>query len=174
MRKLLRSAIYLVAISLLSNLLGGCLPRRFRADAFPFKPFAFERDGRIYDKLRIRKWKDKVPDMSKYLRSLPRKALLEPTCGRVYLLVQETCVAELVHVILILMSFVVMIYWPDWRTALMVALYDLLGNLPFIMIQRYNRPRLLRLAAKLEQTEGGVPAALRQNKERVLDDTVAV
>ena len=35
----------------------------------------------------------------------------------------------------------------------MVAAYDLVGNLPFIMIQRYNRPRLLRLAEKLERRE---------------------
>ena len=171
MRKLLRSVIYLVAISLLSNLLGGCISRNFRADAFPFKPYAFERDGRIYDKLHIRKWKNKVPDMSKYLRSLPRKALEDPSCGRVRLLVQETCVAELVHTILILMSLVVLIYWPDWRTVLLVLVYDVVGNLPFIMIQRYNRPRLLRLAQKLEQA----PVSPRENKkERVLDDQVAV
>ena len=31
-----------------------------------------------------------------------------------------------------------------WNWACM-AIYILLGNLPFIMIQRYNRPRLLKL-----------------------------
>lgn len=173
MKKLLRSAIYLVAISLLSNLLGGCISRRFRTDVFPFKSYPFERDGKIYDKLHIRKWKNKVPDMSKYLRSLPRKELVEPTCGRINLLVQETCVAELVHSLLILLSFVVLIYWPDWRTVLLVVVYDVVGNLPFIMIQRYNRPRLLRLAAKLERT-GSASDGTPKKKEPVLDDQVAV
>lgn len=152
MKKLWRSVLYLAAISVLSNLAGGCISRSFRTDVFPFKPYAFERDGRFYDRLHIRKWKDRVPDMSKYLRSLPRKALTDTSSGRVKLLVQETCVAELVHGALMILALPVLLC-EEWWATLMVAAYDLVGNLPFIMIQRYNRPRLLRLAEKLERRE---------------------
>ena len=155
MKKLWRSLLYLAAISVLSNLVGGCIGRHFRTDVFPFKPWAFEKNGRFYDRLHIRKWKDKVPDMSKYLRSLPRKALMDTSCGRVKLLVQETCVAEIVHSVLMVLALPVLLCEEWWATAMVLA-YDLLGNLPFIMIQRYNRPRLLRLAEKLEHREEAV------------------
>ena len=155
MKKLWQSVLYLAVISVLSNLAGMCIGRNFRADAFPFKPYAFERQGRFYEKLRIRKWKNRVPDMSKYLRFLPRKQLTDTSCGRVKLLVQETCVAELVHGGLMILALPVLLC-REWWAVLLVAVYDLLGNLPFILIQRYNRPRLLRLAEKLERREGAL------------------
>ena len=152
MRKLWRSLVYFAVVGLLSNLLGACIPRRFRTDVFPFRPYAFERGGRFYDRFRIRKWKSKVPDMSRYLHALPRKALTDPSCEQVELLVQETCVAEIIHTALILLSLPVFFHEPDLESALIVIVYAA-GNVPFIMIQRYNRPRLLRLAARLERTD---------------------
>ena len=155
MRKLWRSVLYLAAISVLSNLVGLCIDRDLRPDRFPFKPWSFERDGLLYERLQIRKWKDKVPDMSKYLPFLPRKAITARSSERVKLLVQETCVAELIHAGLMVLALPVLLC-KEWWATLMVAVYDLAGNLPFIMIQRYNRPRLLRLAEKLEQREKAV------------------
>ena len=38
---------------------------------------------------------------------------------------------------------------PDQR--MILAVWVLLANLPFILIQRYNRPRLMRLAALLRK-----------------------
>ncbi len=153
MKKPLWSALYLATISVLSNPVGSFIRRDFRPDEFPFKPYAFEDQGRFYEQLRIRKWMNRVPDMSKYLRSLPRKSLAEHSSEHVRLLVQETCVAELVHSALMALALPVLLC-RKWWSALMVAVYDLLGNLPFIMIQRYNRPRLLRLAERLERREG--------------------
>ncbi len=151
MNELWWSVLYLAAISLLSNLAGAYMRRDFHPDRFPFKPWAFEQQGRFYEKLRIRKWKDKLPDMSKYLRFLPRKALTDGSSQRVELLVQETCVAELVHAALMALALPVLLC-RQWWAALMVLVYDLV-NLPFIMIQRYNRPRLARLAEKLARRE---------------------
>lgn len=154
MRKLWRSIVYFAVVGLLSNLVGACLPRHFPTDAFPFRPFAFEQGGRFYERFHIRRWKNKLPDMSKYLRFLPRKALTDGSCQRMKLLAQETCVAELIHTALILMSLPVFFHEPDMESALIVVLYAA-GNVPFIMIQRYNRPRLLRLAAKMERAGAG-------------------
>lgn len=33
-------------------------------------------------------------------------------------------------------------------------IYFFLGNLPFILVQRYNRPRLIQLQHRLELKEG--------------------
>ena len=38
-----------------------------------------------------------------------------------------------------------------WGGAIVLAVWVLLANLPFILIQRYNRPRLMRLAALLRK-----------------------
>ena len=61
---------------------------------------------------------------------------------------KETCVAESVHIILCLLGLGLLAIWPGPGGMVMTALYLLLGNLPFIVIQRYNRPRLLSLLEK--------------------------
>ena len=56
--------------------------------------------------------------------------------------------AECVHCWLIVLSVGMLFLWKSvwsWRLWLV---YNLLGNVSFILIQRYNRPRLLRLAEK--------------------------
>lgn len=152
MKRFWYSVLYLAAVSLLSNVAAAFLRRDFRMDVFPFRPYGFESHGRFYEKLGIRKWKDRVPDMSKLLPTLPRKSMENRSAERVRLLAQETCVAELVHVCLMILALPVLFLWPGWQGALLAALYAL-GNVPFIMIQRYNRPRLLHLAETLERVE---------------------
>jgi len=39
---------------------------------------------------------------------------------------------------------------------LLTWMYILIGNLPFILIQRYNRPRLLRLLDRMQTKEMSV------------------
>ena len=48
-------------------------------DQFPFRPFAFEKNGRFYHCLHIRLWQGRVPDMSRILPALiPQKKLTTP------------------------------------------------------------------------------------------------
>ena len=67
--------------------------------------------------------------------------------------VLETCVAEAVHGVLMVLSVGNYLLCPDfWGAAL--AVFDAAAlNLPYWIIQRYNRPKLLRLAAKLQSKE---------------------
>ena len=70
------------------------------------------------------------------------------TAAQAAVLVQETCVAECVHCWLVVLSVGMLFLWKSvWSWALWLV-YNLLGNVSFILIQRYNRPRLLRLAEK--------------------------
>ena len=62
-------------------------------------------------------------------------------------MIEETCVAEFIHFLLILLGFYALRLWPGRGGAVFTAVYILLGNLPFLIIQRYNRPRLQRLLA---------------------------
>lgn len=152
MKRFWYSIVYLAAVSALSNLASLFSRRRFRADAFPFRPYAFERQGRFYEKLGIRRWKDRLPDMSKLLRFLPRKAILSRSAEQARLLVQETCLAEAVHLALMALALPVLAIWPGWKGVVLAAVYAL-GNVPFILIQRYNRPRLQHLAQTLARRE---------------------
>lgn len=152
--ELLYCTVYVAAIGILSNIVGNALPRCwFRADAFPFRSYAWERGGKVYQKLHIRAWKDRVPDMSRIIRKMYRKEVsASPNAENLQRLIEETCVAEAVHAILILLSLYVVKIWKGAAGWIIWGLC-ILGNLPFIIIQRYNRPRFLktlnRLRAKL-------------------------
>lgn len=146
-------ALYLAVIGLASSA-AALLPRRwFHADRFPFRPQRWEHEGKIYEKLAVQRWKDKLPDMSHFLPWLTQKQVSASiSAAQAELLVQETCVAELVHDILAILTFGCVWIWPGWGLWLSIA-YVLIGHLPYIVIQRYNRPRLARMHALLKARE---------------------
>lgn len=51
-------------------------------------------------------------------------------------------------------AFLFFIWNPLWAGFIMIA-YAILANLPFILTQRYNRPRLQRLLQLKQQREAG-------------------
>ena len=151
-----RCAAYLLALALLAHPLGQRLPSRFQPERFPFRAWKWEKGGRVYVKLHIDSWKKLVPDMSRVLPDMVRKEL--PAGGAVTAeqaerLVQETCRAAVVHGASCLLGLACLWLWPGWGGVAVVLVWVLLANLPFILIQRYNRPRLARLAALLRRRE---------------------
>ena len=124
-------------------------------DRFPFAAFKWERGGAIYDLVGIRRWKDIVPDVSKmFPGSIPKKVITSrPGPALLRDMLEETCVAELIHLMLCVSGLAMPFMWPGWGGIIVYAVYVLLGNLPFIMIQRYNRPRFQRLLEAAERRE---------------------
>ena len=164
---LLKSCLFVLVVGILSHYVGEALPRAwFHPDRFPFRAFAWEREGKIYDKLRIRDWKDQLPDMSRVMKDMiPKRVGTCPTAEKVMILVRETCVAELIqniftpvihieriHWLLALCGGVVYLFWKN-SVGVLLSFLVFLGNLPFILIQRYNRPALLALAKRLAERE---------------------
>lgn len=150
MSDLLNCVLYLAAIGCAFFLLGRILPKNIlHEDRFPFRSFQFEQDGKIYNQLHIKQWQKKVPDMSRILpHAMPAKRLGSDFADHLPLMIKETCVAELVHWLLSLLGLSCLNLWPGLGGAIVTALYIVFGNLPFIIIQRYNRPRLMRLMKK--------------------------
>ena len=152
---LLRFGVICLVMGLLSFLIGEMMPRKnFDYRAFPYAAYTWEKHGDIYLKLGINRWKDKVPDMSRYIPHTFRKKIgvmrsPEPVEG----LIRETCVAEIVHVVLMLLSPVFLVLLPRGWNWICMLLYDLFGNLPFILIQRYNRPRLVILLERQREVQ---------------------
>lgn len=150
----LKSVIYVLALGVASHYIGEALPRKwFHWNRFPYRSWKWEREGRVYDAIRIRAWKDRVPDMSRVMKDMvPKKVGSCPKSADVWILVKETCVAEIIHAALCLLAPGVWLFWRNTVGTLLSALV-ILCNLPFILIQRYNRPMLVSLAQRLEKRE---------------------
>lgn len=123
-------------------------------DAFPFKSYRFENRGKLYDKCGVRKWQSKVLDMSKlFPKIIPQKKLDGNVKSAMPLMIKETCIAELVHWLLILPGFYCLFLWEGVGGVVIVVLYEL-GNIPYIIIQRYNRPRFIAMLKRMEKRDG--------------------
>jgi len=146
-------AVYLSVMGFVCMLLGRLLPACIlKADNFYFRTRPFERDGAIYEKLGIRMWHKRLPDMSKFFpRLIPPKKMTVIHEERLAEMIRETCNAELVHWITSLLGLFCLYIWPGIGGVIVVLIDFFLLNLPFIIIQRYNRPRLLRLAQRYAQ-----------------------
>ena len=144
---MIMSICYLAGISVLSFFVGRVLPYKwFPYDRFPFRSAKFERQGKIYLKIWINKWQNKVPDMSKiFPKLMPAKNMCHYTPESLPVMIEETCIAEFVHWVNSLLSLISLCFCRSWAGILIVVIYIVLGNLPFILIQRYNRPRFVRL-----------------------------
>ena len=153
-----RCLVFIIVLGIVSFALGRLLPKKwFHFDRAPFCAFAWERAGRVYTKLGIHHWQSRVPDMSRFFPKLmPAKSLERlPDQTGLLTMIQETCVAEAVHVVLCLFGIACLWLWPGFGGAAVYTVYVLLGNLPFILIQRYNRPRLVRMYRRREKQKEG-------------------
>lgn len=155
--RLIHCGIYMLLLGAGAFLLGRLLPKRlFHWDRFPYKSLPFEREGRLYEaKLHISRWQKRAPDMSRlFLKLMPPKRLAKrPTSAQLERMLQETCVAEGTHAALCIAGLGLMKICPGAGGALIYGAYVLLGNLPFMLIQRYNRPRLKLLLEKCRARE---------------------
>lgn len=144
--------IYYAGTGIASFVLGRLLPKHwFHPQSFWFRCHSFEENGRLYEKLRIRHWQKRVPDMSKILPwIMPAKKLAAGFQTQLPRMLEETCVAEFTHVLLCVTGLYGLKLWPGPGGLILYILYVTVFNLPFILIQRYNRPRLLRLLHKLQ------------------------
>lgn len=148
---------YFATVGILSHFVGESLPRsRFHYDSWPYKCFSWEQDGNFYNNvLNIRKWRKYLPDKSKYLKSMYKKSL-GVNFDELHLkrLIQETCVSEFIHTLLIFSSPLVFAYM-DGKSALFCAFGFAFCNIPFIFIQRYNRPKLVKLYHNVLEKKSG-------------------
>lgn len=136
-----------LAISMLSAFAGTRFRHgSFHTGAFIYKERRWERQGRFYEEdLMVRKWKDLLPDWGGIFRGGFSKGALRSSSGD-YLkrFAEETCRGEIVHWAAMLTGPVTLLWNPLWGAAVMTA-YGVLANLPCIIVQRYNRIRILKL-----------------------------
>lgn len=129
------------------------VPKRlFDENIWIFKERGFE--SSFYRKIKVSKWKSKLPDAEKLIHfqrsSLPRN-IDEAYINR---FISECCIAELGHLAVGISGFSSLIFPVFFPKSLqlmvgiiffVISTIDLFAQLLFIIIQRYNRPRLIRL-----------------------------
>ncbi len=146
---LVNCIIYLSLTGALGFVVGRLSSRyhHFNPDAFPYRTFSFEKDGEIYEKLGIKSWQGKVPDMSRIVPSLIPSKNMSGTLSakKLSIMLQETCVAEFVHYLLCLSGLYGCFHFLRPAAAVIVYILYLFTNVPCMIIQRYNRPRLKRV-----------------------------
>ncbi len=148
--KILFTIIYFILIGQGCFYFGLALPRdKFYENKFPYKSFAWEKNGKIYDNLHIKKWKSRVPDMSMLTHLIfPKRVQANITAQKLDRLVKESCVAEIIHYILCVFSIGFYHIWKG-KTGTIISVLYFLGNIPYILIQRYNRPHFISLRDKM-------------------------
>ena len=154
--KLLYCLIYFFILGMMGFVIGRLLPKRwFCYRLFPYRAYHFEHDGNIYKKIKIQKWMHRVPDMSKILpRTMPSKKLDDDmTADGALVMIRETCVAEFIHKILSVMGIGCLFIWKSKWALILYIIYVVIGNMPFVIIQRYIRPKLIRIRSRLQRRE---------------------
>ncbi len=155
MVKVLLTVIYIIVMGQVGFFFGLSLPRDlFDENKFPYRLFDGEKNGTFYERLKVKKWKSRVPDMSTLTKRIfPKRIQGGITSKDVDRLVKESCVAELVHYIMCFFAIGIYNIWQGNMGVILAILYAL-GNLPYAMIQRYNRPHFIALRDKLKKREG--------------------
>lgn len=109
-----------------------------------FRVHSFEQ--KIYKALSIKKWKGKMPTYDPSFFDCRLHTWDE--------IAQATCQAELVHEVIILLSFVPILasipfgaFWVFVITSILAACLDAV----FVILQRYNRPRIIQLIEHAEK-----------------------
>lgn len=113
-----------------------------------YAPKEWEHGGRWYrDKLKIQLWKDRVPQhIGK--DGFSKEHLTDISIDYVDEFIFETCRGEWVHLKNCICIVVTMLINP-LLVGIVFSFLIMLGNLPFAIIQRYNRFRLQVLRKKL-------------------------
>lgn len=124
------------------------LPDRFFSpDSFFFRSHRFENGGRIYNTIfLVKRWKHLLPDggtvwKKKGFKKKKLDNFSEENLNRFLI---ESARGELTHWLAIFPFWVFWFFTPPYVPWLML-LYALLANMPCILVQRFNRPRVIRL-----------------------------
>ena len=152
--------IYLLIMNISVWVAGRLFPRKWiRENDFPFCTLPCEKDGKIYEKLSIKKWKNKWPDASRIFHKVfgkaiekiyPKKSLNGNKKSKISTLIKESCIAEATHKAVSFLGWACLFIDTSWKVALLSFMHSVI-NLPSIVIQRYNRPRLKRALKALDK-----------------------
>lgn len=99
---------------------------------------------RFYEKIKIKKWKDRVPELG-FFAGFRKNKLVDPTNNEyVGRFIVESNVGALAHLLGMIFGYVIMLFYPPFafNVALPIAITNMVLNyLPYVIL-RYNLPKL--------------------------------
>lgn len=131
--------------SIIVTLLSTKLPDRcYDYRSWLFSERKFENSGVFYQRVfRVKRWKDRLPEISDLIRSaFPKKSVKEFEKEYMEKFLLESCRSEFAHWCIIC-SAIIFLFFEGMEAFFCMLLISALVNLPFIIIQRYNRPRII-------------------------------
>ena len=133
---------------------------RFSPDRRRYCALSWEEDGKFYQRcFHIKSWKDKLPQRVPE-GGFSKEHLDTVTPEYLDTFLTETCRGEWIHSGNLLLSAALLLIAPR-ELRMLSAILNAIVHLPYIMIQRYNRFRLLRCRNRLrrqQQRASGAPA----------------
>ena len=106
-------------------------------------------EKKLYQFLKVKQWKDKMPIYSPSSFSAKEHTWDE--------IAQAMCQSELVHETNLVFSFlplIASIWFGSFSVFLLTSIGGAAFDLKFVMMQRYNRPRVLKLVGRKEKADG--------------------
>jgi len=97
----------------------------------------------FYNRIKVKRWKHRMPTYD--------SKLFSPQIHTWDEIVQAMCQAELVHEAIMVLSFlpvIMTVWWGAFEVFLVTSIFAAFIDLSFVIMQRYNRPRVLRLIKK--------------------------
>lgn len=144
------SLILWPVFQLLAIFISRILPSSFFApNNCLFKERRWEGGGKLYENVfKIKKWKKFLPDGAAVKKDgYKKKHLRDFSEENLTIFIEETCRGELGHLLAIIPFWVFGLFGPP-IILLLMFIYAILVNVPCIIAQRYNRPRVIRLKAQ--------------------------
>lgn len=139
-----------------------------------YKERNFEK--KFFEIIKIKKWKDNVPQFLN-IKNITQAKDNTDVRESEYMdfFVFETCRAEHAHLCFIIAAMVCWLFVPDalkLKFGLPVLLVWSFYNLLSILIQRYNRPRMISFLEKLKKRESKTESITEQQPEQTEDDMI--
>lgn len=103
-------------------------------------------ENKLYKLMRVRKWKKYLPTYSPVTFDTTQKTVKE--------IVGATCQAEIVHEIIMVLSLMPIALIPLLGGAaaiIITSFLSMLIDLTFVILQRYNRPKFIRVMERFEK-----------------------
>lgn len=113
------------------------IPSFDRKSRFYFSQFKWEE--KFFEKIKIKKWKDKLPTYQNKHFSFTHRTPQQ--------ILWTTIHSENVHIFLFFASFIPItlgIFVGHFAVLIPLSIFMALLHIPFALVQRYNRPRLLK------------------------------
>lgn len=145
---LLWTVVAIVTVILVDGLVATVcrlLPKRFANSADRFYQVS-QKEKKFYEKLKIRKWKDKIPEIGHFTGFRKNKIAQPQSVEYVERFLLEACYGELGHLWIMPIGFIIVALFfisETWiALAIPVAIINAILNVLPVFVLRYNRYKL--------------------------------